>query len=358
MTPTIQTCTYRKTLPRAIVTAHGSYDTREGAIIRLSDGTGQYGLGDAAPLPGFSRDSFAQMCLALDGLAQHAANEELADLVRLCETMYDLPALAFAVGAAIEDLNARRRGLPLCRSLAADAAARIPINGLIGDGDATGAREQVLELWASEYRVFKVKVAAGSPERDIERILAIIHAVPEAKLRLDANAGWKMEQVHEVMKQIPVENLDFLEQPLSIGRIQESRRLCHDHGVRLALDEDVSTFDQAHSIISERACDVVVLKPMVLGSFRASYLLAQAALAQKMEVIYTSVWESDIGIAATLHLAAALGPNPSAMGLSTAGMIADGIVEKPLRIENGFLKVPEGPGLGMELAPELLERLK
>jgi L-alanine-DL-glutamate epimerase-like enolase superfamily enzyme len=45
------------------------------------------------------------------------------------------------------------------------------------------------------------------------------------------------------------------------------------------------------------------------------------------------------------------------MGLSTAGMISEGIVKTPLKIENGFLKVPEGPGLGIELAPELLAQL-
>jgi L-alanine-DL-glutamate epimerase-like enolase superfamily enzyme len=115
---------------------------------------------------------------------------------------------------------------------------------------------------------------------------------------------------------------------------------------------------EADRLLAAEACDVIVIKPMLVGGIMASVALARQATAKRVRVIYTSSWESDIGLAATLHLAAALGPNPPAMGLSTAGMISEGIVTNPLKIENGFLKVPEGPGLGMELAPEILAQLK
>ena len=349
---------YQRELPQAIITAHGSYKSRQGVVIKLSDDSGNLGIGDAAPLPGFSRDSFEDLCRGIDGLVAGIQGGGFDFFQDFFETSEDQPSLTFGLGTALESLNSSALGVPLSRWLAKDAATRVAVNGLLGDAEPAQMATQALQVWQKGHRTLKVKMAAGAPSRDVARILAIVEAVPLAKLRLDANGGWTVEQAREVLGAIPNESIDFVEQPLAKGRIKDSWTLCCDHGIRLALDEEVSTVQDAMSIIDQRACDVIVLKPMVLGSLRASYLLAQAARARNIEVIYTSSWESDIGIAATLHLAAALGPNPPAMGLSTAGMIADGIVSNPLKIENGYLKVPEGPGLGMELAPEILERLK
>lgn len=352
-----RTAPYDRVLPRAIVTAHGTYKSRQGVIVRLSDDQGRVGLGDAAPLPGFSRDTFEDLCQGLTQLASGMSGDSLEYVTKFYESSPNLPSLTFGLGTAIEDLNARALDVPLSHWLNRESAPRVAINGLIGDGSAAVIGQRARELWQEGFRVFKVKVAAGKTATDIERILAVIEATPEVKLRLDANAGWTVDQASEVLKQIPRANIDCVEQPLTIGQIKESRQLCSIHGVRLALDEEATTVETARSIISQRACEVIVLKPMVLGSFRACFLLAQEARERDIEVIYTSSWESDIGIAATLHLAAALGTNPPAMGLSTAGMIAEGIVKSPLKIEGGYLEIPKGPGLGMELVPEFLSRL-
>jgi muconate cycloisomerase len=200
----------------------------------------------------------------------------------------------------------------------------------------------------------KIKVGYDSPADDVLRIRAATEAASHELFRLDANGGWDAQWAEQVLSQIPTEQIDFIEQPFARGRWRMATEFAKKFRVRLALDEEIQTLSDAQRLVAGHASDVIVLKPMVIGHFFGCFQLAQRARAAGMEVIYTSSWESDIGIAATLHLAAALGPNPPAMGLSTAGTIADGIVKTPLRIENGYLRVPEGPGLGIELAPELL----
>lgn len=358
MNASFRALAYERELPHAIVTAHGSYKRRKGVIIKLSDDSGHLGIGDASPLPGFSRDTFEELGRDLDGIVVGMRAGGFEFFREFFETSSGNPSLIFALGTALDDLSARALGRSVARLHSDNPASRVEVNGLLGDGALRLMAGRARRLWEDGFRSFKVKVGAGEPDHDVKRILAIADAAPEAKLRLDANGAWDTERGRRVLDGIPTEMIEFVEQPLPVGHIKESWQMCCDYGIRLALDEEVSTVEQAQRVIDQRACDVVVLKPMVLGSARACNMLAQVARSKGMDVIYTSSWESDIGIAATLHLAAALGPNSPAMGLSTAGMIAEGIVKNPLKIENGHLKVPEGPGLGLELAPEILERLK
>lgn len=383
---------YTRRLSRPIVTSHGEYRERKGFILVIEDIDGLIGVGDAAPLPGLSPDTIELCESALGELIKArgghqigeqsfirhfptSAREYFADrdpvaspvrpLVSFIEDYQSLvlgllpasAAMMFAAATALGDLKARVKVAPLSQAMRKDSASQIPINGLITEKSVDGIARQAKLLDAQGYSSFKIKVGLDHAGDDVERIQVVCDAAPHARLRLDANGGWGSQWADIVLSKIPLNHVEFIEQPFARGQWEASRLLAKKFHVRLALDEDVQTIDEAKELIKNRACDVLVLKPMVLGRLYQCVLLAEQAKEAGIEVIYTSSWESDIGVAATLHLAAALGPNPPAMGLSTAGMIAEGIVMNPLKIESGFLKVPKGPGLGMELAPEILAQL-
>jgi o-succinylbenzoate synthase len=349
---------YRRTLPRPITTAHGQYREREGIVLILRDAAGRIGIGEAAPLAGVSTDTFAECVAALSGLIT-AGRSRLDPVHWFSDFSHPIismpPAARFAVACALGDLKAKSAGLNLCRALSGDeTCSRVPINGLLGGTSIEETQTRAAELAAAGYRVFKIKVGYDSPSDDIRRIIAACEAAPDVHLRLDANAGWTAAWAEDVLSRIPRERIDFIEQPFARGQWQVARDLARRFGIRLALDEEIQTIAEVDHLIAQRACDVLVLKPMVLGQLYQCFETARRAQQAGMQVIYTSSWESDIGVAATLHLAAALGPHPPAMGLSTAGMIADGIMRTPLAIDSGYLAVPDGPGLGVEPAEELL----
>lgn len=385
---------YRRSLPHPIVTSHGRYLDREGLILLVRDRRGRLGMGDAAPLAGVSLDTLGDAETSLNSLAssdfrpcygaKHALDEFPTSAqeyfakqtdsfqtkrryARFIEEWFTVSphlgvtasqAAFFAAGSALGELKAKHEKLPLCRSLSeGDTAARIPINGLMTAVTVEDTRRQACRLDAAGFSTIKVKVGYDNPADDIVRIRTIHEVASTSLLRLDANGGWDESWATQVLSQIPLSPIDFIEQPFQRGMYHKSLSLAEKFGVRLALDEEIQSLNDAERLITKKACHALVLKPMVLGHLYGCHQIAMMAREVGIDVVYTSSWESDIGIAATLHLAAALGPSPPAMGLSTAGMISEGIVKTPLRIENGFLKVPEGPGLGIELAPELLAQL-
>ncbi|HWO58146.1 MAG TPA: o-succinylbenzoate synthase [bacterium] len=354
----VQVIPYRRALPRPITTAHGQYREREGIVLILRDESGRVGIGEAAPLAGVSTDTFAECAAALSGLMT-AGRSRLDPAHWFSDFSHPIismpPAARFAVACALGELKAKSVGLSLCRTLSGEeTCARVPINGLLSGATVGETQTRATALAAAGYHVFKLKVGYDSPFDDVRRIIAACEAAPDVLLRLDANAGWTAAWAEDVLSRIPLERLDFIEQPFPRGQWEAAQALAHRFGIRLALDEEIQTIAEADHLIAQRACDVLVLKPMVIGHLYQCFVTARRAQQAGMQVIYTSSWESDIGVAATLHLAAALGPHPPAMGLSTAGMIADGILRTPLAIDSGYLAVPDGPGMGVEPVEELL----
>ena len=347
---------YSRNLPRPIVTSHGEYRKRTGIILAIWDDQGHVGLGEAAPLPGFSRESLEDVARALASI-QSAPPRTSDALQSMAGEFASVPSLQFAIECAALDLEAQSRDVPMASMLNREPRSSVAINGLIGDGAPDEMSRRASELWTAGYTTFKVKVAAGEAERDIERLTSISRAAPKARLRLDANTAWDYATAEHVLSAISTEQIEFVEQPFPVGMAASAKALCAAHDVRLALDEEIESISAGVRIVEDRSCEVVVLKPMILGSLFDCHRLAAKAVAEGVAVVYTSSWESDIGLGATLQLAAALGQENLPMGLSTAGMIADGIVDQPLRIESTRLALPVRSGLGLRLASEFMVRL-
>ncbi len=336
----------------------------------LKDSEGRIGVGDCAPLPGFSRESAAVAQAILSEVADELivpALNRTADIPSIYEDITQDPKTAeirklapsalFAASTALWDLTLQVRGESLSMALNPLAAKSVAVNGLLDDGEPSEMRSQTARVVQQGRTSIKMKLGIGSVERDVARVKAVTEVHPDVTLRLDVNGAWTAEVLSGVLPRLPRNRIEFIEQPLPPGLAATAYGICRKAGVRLALDEDIAGAEEALQFIHGRSCDVVVLKPMIIGGIHSCAKLALDAQEAGIEVIYTSSWESDVGVAATLHLAASLGPHPAAMGLSTAGMISEGIVRTPLRVENGYIRVPDGPGLGLELAPEIISQL-
>ena len=355
-----KTIPYERPLPRPITTAHGTYDRRAGFILKVTDSSGRYGLGDVAPLPGFSRESLNDA---------QTRFEELKDLIvrlpipvnvgdlaiqttNLQEKCAKVPSVLFGVETALADLICRRAGCTMAQWLSPQSARSVTVNALVSGDDDKPLRERARSRWSEGYTTFKVKVATNTVAQDVARVRELREELPEARIRIDANAGWDEVQFREAASAFTSLRLEFVEQPLPVGQIDTARSIACEFGLPLALDEEVQSIDDAVRIIQDRACDVLVIKPMMVGGLTGCHKLTELASRVGMGLVFTSSWESDVGLAATLHLAAAAGPVTRASGLATAGMIADGLVAPPLAIKAARLAIGKKPGLGLDLVSD------
>ncbi|RGE22756.1 o-succinylbenzoate synthase [Leucobacter sp. wl10] len=222
-------------------------------------------------------------------------------------------------------------------------------------------------------RTAKVKVAERGQTLadDVTRVRAVREALGgDARVRIDANGGWTVEEAVAALRALAEFDLDYAEQPCAgVDELVEVRRrlgarpedgpgtahaqsdaLLQAGAVRIAADESVRKASDPLAVARAGAADLLVVKAQPLGGIRRALgIVAEAGLP----VIVSSALDTSAGIAMGLHLAAALpdGALDGACGLGTAALLDGDVTADPL--------VPQGGGIAMRrptLDPEALRR--
>ncbi|HEV2973372.1 MAG TPA: enolase C-terminal domain-like protein [Solirubrobacteraceae bacterium] len=336
----------RRTLQLAepIVTSYGELRERPLVIVRLIGEDGVIGNGEAAPLEPYDGIDVARVESALERYAAviAQAGDELggAQLIDACRRVEDLPAALAAVDLALWDRAGRLRGLPLAALITDDPAHDVPVNATLTALDRAGVAEQAAAAAADGFDCVKLKVGVGD---DAGRVAAARAAAgPEVALRLDANGAWDVEQAVRTIDELAPAGLELVEEPAhGLQRVREVRERV---AVRVAIDETAAE----HGALGAGVADAVCLKISRCGGISGLIAAATLVRASGAEPYVASTYDGPLGVAAGVHVAAALasrGPVPHC-GLATLGLFAG--VADPLPVRDGRIGVPTGAGLGVE----------
>jgi len=204
---------------------------------------------------------------------------------------------------------------------------------------AVGPVDAAARVEASGCRTAKVKVAEpGQTLADDEaRVTAVRAALgPEGRIRIDANAAWDVPAAAHALARLDAaaDGLEYAEQPCRT--LEELRDLRGRTGVPVAADESLRRADDPIAVArsASRAVDLVVLKVQPLGGAAEALRLAEAA---GLPAVVSSALETTVGLAVGLELALALPGLAGACGLGTAALLAEDVVDEPLRPESGRL---------------------
>lgn len=364
--PRASLAAYRLPLRAPFRTATTTWRERRGWVLRLEDGEGLAGYGEAAPLPGFGGGDPDRVRAGLTALAQGLAAEGAegradtpeavaALLGRLAPLAPEAPAALAALDLALCDLAARRAELPLARWLAGGPAREsVPVNATVGALPPAEVGAAVARARSRGFSAVKLKLGDRDAELDLARVAAAREAGgPEVALRGDVNGAWDEARARRRLAALEGQGLAFVEQPVPAAEIAALARLREESGVPLAADEALLEPDGPARVLAAEAADLLVLKPALLGGPSAALELARRAEAQGLGCVVTSALDGAVGRVGALHLAAALPSLPHACGLATGGLLAEDLAP-PARIPRaveGRIPLPSGPGLG--LAPAL-----
>jgi O-succinylbenzoate synthase len=231
-----------------------------------------------------------------------------------------------------------------CEKAAREAAAagwpaavrvEVPVNALVPAVDADAAAELAAGAVAAGMTTVKVKVGGGSLGEDVDRVAAVRAALgPAGVIRLDANGAWDVDTALVAVDRLAGFDLELVEQP--VAGLDDLARVRRRAAAPVAADESVRSLDDARRLAALGAADAVVVKVQPLGGVRAALAVIEAAA---VPAIVTSLYETSIGLAAGVALAAALPELPYACGLGTAALLAGDVVTDPLLPEGGVVRV-------------------
>jgi L-alanine-DL-glutamate epimerase-like enolase superfamily enzyme len=327
----------------------------EATLVFVDTDEGLTGIGSGDTMDGFER--FAQLFVGGDPLAidRHVA---------VLETLAFHAGRYWPLEAALWDLAGKAAGVPTARLLG-DARNGMSVYASTGELLPSGERvESALRLRAEGFRALKLRVDRRRLEEALATVVAVREAVgPDVELMVDLNQGWRMpgdlepllgyDEVRSAAARLREHGIAWLEEPLGRDDVAGLARLRAEAGVAIAGGELARTPAELDAYVAAGALDVYQPDAVLaVGILRAREL---AARVQRQGLLFTPhTWTNGIGLLANLHLAAGVGAAPF-LELpydppAWTPERRDFMLAEPLRPDaNGYLAVPERPGLGIEL---------
>ena len=200
------------------------------------------------------------------------------------------------------------------------------------------------------YRRIKLKIEPGWDVEPVRTVRERFGA--ELLLQVDANTAYTLDDAPHLALLDPFDLL-LIEQPLDeedlLGHAELARRV----RTPICLDESITSARVAEAAIELGACAIVNIKPGRVGGYLEAKRVHDVCAAHGIPVWCGGMLETGIGRAANVALAAL--PNFTLPGDTSASSryFATDITE-PFVLEDGRLRVPTGPGIGVEPIPEVL----
>jgi L-alanine-DL-glutamate epimerase-like enolase superfamily enzyme len=318
------------------IIARGGQSEYRTVWVKLRDGNGNEGWGEAAPSK-FYGETADTVLAALKQYACVMPDESLD--IEESERRWELalrgnPSARAALSSALHDLVGKRLGIPVYRLWGLDPAKAPRSTFTIGLDTPERIRLKVRE--AEQYPILKVKLGT---DRDLE-ILRAIRDTTEKEVRVDANCGWTVKHAIRMLPVLKEFGVTVLEQPLPPRELDGLAAVTRAADIPVIADESCLTAADIPPLVGK--VDGINIKLAKCGSLREALRMIAVARTHGMMVMVGCMIESSIAITAAAHFT----PLVDIVDLDGAALLA----EDPFvgaSIEGGQVVLPDGPGLGL-----------
>lgn len=274
--------------------------------------------------------------------------KEVCDLINsknspspLSLDLKEFPSIKFGLETAFLDLQNGGTGI-LFNTDFTDNKCGIPINGLIWMGSFDEMWEQVISKIESGYKVIKLKIGALDFDNELRLLDKIREHYPGIELRLDANGAFSKEEAAAKLEILSRYDIHSIEQPIKQGQWEAMAELCLKSPVPIALDEEligINSMDDKIRILDSICPQYIILKPSLIGGFKAAEEWIKLAEERHIGWWATSALESNLGLGVIAQWVASIleiNDNILPQGLGTGGLYENNI-ESTLNIKEGKL---------------------
>lgn len=345
-------------LPRVstLKTSYGSGDSATTLVIELGTDSGLTGVGQTAVAPrSYGETAEGMLANIRSHLVPAILGESPLDIERLNRKMQAALPYHYSSHAGIElalwDLKGKALGVPVYQLLGGKVREGVDLMGFVHQNTPEEmARQATDTLNQTPFPVLKMKIGLN-PEDDIRRYRAVAEAVEgRAVIQVDGNIGYALYQAIPTLTTMErIGALGVVEQP--VERIHDMAVLARHLHTPIMADEAIYPPKDAIEVIRQDAASVALMKITKHGGLlnvqKIAAVFEAAGLSLSVAIYF------DVIAAAAAHIAAAF---PCVTWPSPFTDLRDTILKEPYEPDGLLLKVPEAPGLGIELDFEKLEK--
>ncbi len=354
----IELCTIHLPLVRPFRTSFGTQTSREVLMVKVTNENGTIGWAECVAMsePLYSPE-YVIGCLDL-------MKRFLIPALRAKDsiTAEDVPVVLkpflggqmakAALETAILDAQLKDQGISLAKYLGA-TKTKVECGVSVGIANNLDALvEEVKSYVDAGYRRIKLKIEPGW---DYEAVKTIRDLYPDMPLQVDANQAYSRND-GKLLAKLDEFNLLLIEQPLDEHDILGHALLAKEVKTPICLDESIISLQSAEDALALKATTVINIKPGRVGGYIESKKIHDLCVKNNIPVWCGGMLETGIGRAANLALAALPGFTLPGDTSASARYFKEDIT-KPFVMDDGYLTVPAGPGIGIEPDLEFLNSI-
>lgn len=338
----------------------GSNDTRDSIFVRVDDGEGNVGWGETFPVAG-AVEAAQELAAGLVGCDEDTAAADLA--MRQGLHRWALGAVA----TAVDDLRARRRGVPLGELYRPRLRDRVEAyassRGYAGPTPAAGWHEEARLSHDAGFRALKFRIGRYPVRDELDAIREVIHDGPPFEWMADGNGAYGFDDALRVGRAFEELGLRWLEEPLPTNDYPAYAPLAAALGIPLSGGEIIETPSLAEGPLAVGSFDLIQPDVSICGGVAPLLAIADQAAAAGVAAI-PHACNGGVLLAATLQVLAVL---PASLEARWAQPILEyDVGENPIRTEvltepvpvvDGWVTIPARPGIGIDVDEAAVRRL-
>jgi D-galactarolactone cycloisomerase len=351
-------------------------DRRQTAICEVITDTGITGLGEAfyfgGPakiVAGIMEEALGPLLVGKDPLDTSVIWDSLYNWTR-DQGMKGVTISALSgIDIALWDIKGKTLNLPVYKLLggAYRQKARVYATGLYEPQNVPNIVDALVEeslgYMKDGFSGMKLKVGYGI-ETDLHYIKAIREAIGENMyLMVDANHGYNAAEAIQLARKMEKYNIYWFEEPVPPEDIDGYLEIKKNSNILIAGGECEYTRYGFRELINRRATDILQPDLCATGGFSEMMKIIAMASAANVPVI-PHVWGTNVGLAASLQLFAALPHFPERRFPAdpffeydrSSHPLRDGVTMEQFEMKDGYLDIPDRPGLGVSLDRDFVEK--
>lgn len=338
--------------PKKTQSSFGVYQNLNGLFVKMTSTDGLVGYGEAGMMSNHLGESPEVGVELVNNHFSHVLKDvDILDISeihsRMDRIVDQVHATKSAVDVALYDLIGKHLNIPIYKFLGGCIRKEFPTATGIGYGTTGEMVEEIQNGIQRGYTSFEVKMI-GHVKNDLERMIGIMKNIdPSIVLIFDPNEAWSVTDTIELGRKVQdFPNLFYFEGPTHRSHIAGFAQIRRSIGVPIIAHESITSAELTYEVIKNEAADVINVTLTRLGSFKKCQEIMTLAQSAGLNFRIDAPLQTKIGDSAVAHLGAA--SNHILGALDCHQYLGMDIVEEGgLKIINGNVCVPDGPGLGL-----------
>lgn len=347
---------------RKFADAYTGFSTSNAVIVKMYAEDGTIGYGEACAWePEFYGESLESVKYTIDRyIAPKIIGQDVFNVSKILDivdkNIARITCAKEGIDIALHDLIGKLLGVPVYKLLGGKHRDYVQVASEIGIDTPEKMAENAKDVLNLGIKVIKIK-GSNDMQLDIDRIHAVREAVgPDVQLRLDPNAAWTTPGTIKIMRAVEDCHLELLEQPIPAWDLKGMAHIRDNISVPLMADEGIWTPQDVIKLHDYGAADIVNIKIAKSCGLHLGKKIEAVAEATGMLAIVGTEIEPGFSQIAKLHMAASMKIHPLASEFTEFPLLKANIFKQDIEIVDGGVKVPEGPGLGVDLDEEVLKQ--